>query len=245
MSVSYLEKVECVNTENVFAGRGEGEKAEKIRLLLLTMDERFPSPRGMELASQPGAVPTKVPCLFCNRRGRVQTKYKRWRYCPLCEGNVWRSARVGEEAFDPYVYEHDHAPFRLRTLGDVERLGGDIVLKPHVRTYLVPPRAHAYSWESSVSPWERSGSYAELRRCLDLMCQSEPLLSPYSVAGLKWLVRHWRGPCRVPRWERKYERQADPGEKHIRELARMGLKKARIARETGYSLRRVKSVLAS
>jgi hypothetical protein len=76
-------------------------------------------------------------------------------------------------------------------------------------------QASVPNWAPALDKADSRGSYAELRRVMELARDRVPALyrialvvghaplnerlNPSEVIALEWLARYWRGPCRIPR----------------------------------------------
>lgn len=224
------------------------ERERKVRLLLLTLNEPYPGPQGLRLASLPGPAPSRnVPCDYCRRRGRVKQRTGT-RLCPVCDGRGWRGKRSHEPAWDEYV----------------ELPVADAVLLP---TMSIPPTAdpvkagQSYGWERQVSSYRRHGSYRELERALSLLRGQWPAgyatiraiyLRDVTVAlrgvdrgreqrAVTLLAAEMRGRIRVPPWVMEEASRDRRDSAHS--LRAQGIKPGAIARILGISREKVKRLL--
>lgn len=220
------------------------ERAQRVYLLLDTLNDPYPAPRG---SIEPGSGPSPsryVPCETCRRRGEVRARGG-WTLCLVCDGAGWKR-REDEPAWDAYIgLPLDEANDLPRAtspprLGDVEDAG--------------------HAWESLRGRYDSHGSYRELRRQLDwlsltdsrryllirrILVDHEPRTIDHATGvelriGVVMIARRMR-KVRVPAWliERGNARQ----NRTIEGMAAEGLSPAQIAREVGLSREAVKRKL--
>jgi hypothetical protein len=223
-------------------------RRQRILLLILSLDDPYPDPRGARLDSAPGPQPSRSRCKHCQSTGRIFSKtLGKNRYCPLCLGSGWR--RGGPEKRDPYVADEDDNPTRTRTLGERDRKTMDrhtlertleaLRATERARRGLPNPRER-YGWESALERQRRLGSYGQLRYLLELMPDT---LRPRSDAGLDWLTDRWIGPVRLPPWLEPSENGGKPPEPTLEELQARGLSPTKIAKALGLTRSRVQELL--
>lgn len=236
------------------------ERITAVRILLPSLYDYLPQPvtsSGLiARSSKPGVAPgRRVPCDYCHRRGRILTRQGR-RYCPVCDGDGWRTRRKGEDPWDEYTRaevkdvdaQNPHAMDTGVLTITLDRLNRD-------------PSEDRYGWETSRLIHERKGSYDELRRALRLLEALWPsgahqLRRRYfrglSVAltasdlvlcdcAEEWLAREMRGPVRVPPW--LCESAANGRRKTVQELHQEGLRPGEIARRLGMPKLKVQRML--
>lgn len=138
------------------------ERVVRVRLLLETLDDPYPTPRGA-LVSDPGPAPSRyVPCETCKGRGELRHRGG-WGLCLICDGRGWKRRESGEPAWDAYV-----------GLPLIEAAA----LPREAPTRLPLPeevREASYGWERLRQAYDRQGSYKNLRLQLDWLSLAAPL----------------------------------------------------------------------
>jgi hypothetical protein len=136
------------------------ERVAHVRLLLETLNDPYPTPRGA-LEPDSGPAPSRyVPCDACNARGERRVAGG-WAMCFACDGRGEKRRTRGEPAWDAYIG---------LPLADAAEL-------PREPT---PPRVVAdqdesYGWERLRRTYDRHGSYRSLRAQLDWLSFADPL----------------------------------------------------------------------
>lgn len=182
------------------------ERVMRVRLLLETLNDPYPTPRGA-LVSDPGPAPSRyVPCETCLRRGEVRTRGG-WLLCLVCDGRGWKR-REGEPAWDAYV------ELPLVDAAELPREPGTkLSLPDHVHE-------ETYGWERLRRTYDRHGSYKAIRIQLDWLSLAAPLRhrlvrtvivdhEPRVISarmgtelhlGVLMITRRMPGTVRVPPW---------------------------------------------
>lgn len=145
---------------------------ERVRILLQTRDDDYPSPRSLSVPSTPsgpGRGPDNAPvtrkCPGCNGTGKI----RRWRQCPVCEGRKrieWDSyvGRVaGSEERRPAPMSPEQREAELARLGTSLRLSEGRV-----------DPDESYGWERALQRRNRTGSYRELEQALQVLRAKDP-----------------------------------------------------------------------
>jgi DNA-binding CsgD family transcriptional regulator len=140
---------------------GLAERVIRVRLLLETLNDPYPTPRGA-LVPDSGPAPSRyVPCETCMRRGEVRVRGG-WQLCLLCEGQGWKR-REHEQPWDAYV----ELP-----LVDAAELPREPTLASPISDEM---REQAYGWERLRDAYDRHGSYRQVRLQLDHLSLVAPL----------------------------------------------------------------------
>ena len=137
------------------------ERVVRVRLLLETLNDPYPTPRGA-LVSDPGPAPSRyVPCETCRGRGELRAR-SGWLLCLICDGEGWKR-RESEEPWDAYV-----------GLPLVEAAA--LPREPATKLLLPEEVAEAtYGWERLRQTYDRHGSYRALRIQLDWLAIYAPI----------------------------------------------------------------------
>lgn len=126
------------------------ERVQRVRLLLDTLNDPYPTPRGA-LAPDAGPSPSRyVPCESCRSTGELRVRGG-WQLCLLCDGLGWKR-RSHEPPWDAYL----ELP-----LDEAAQLPQAIVSRSPSQ------EPDAFTWERLRRRYDRHGSYGELRRQLD------------------------------------------------------------------------------
>lgn len=161
------------------AGRKVGsvdlaERVAHVRLLLITLNDPYPTPRGILTPDSGPAASRYVPCVTCHRRGEVRVR-RGWVLCLICDGYGWKRRVQGEPEWDAYVElpveeavtmpvmpsaPSPQAQAAARRAAEEERRGQYRLL--------------AFGWERAIQAHDRHGSYRELRRRLDWLRERRP-----------------------------------------------------------------------
>ena len=223
------------------------ERVERVRLLLVTMNDPFPTPRAL-LEPDSGPAPSRyVPCETCRRAGEIRVRAG-WTLCLVCDGLGWKR-REGEPAWDAYL------ELPLEEASQLPRAS-------RARRELPPQLAEdTFLWERLRHSYDRHGSYTAVRHALDGLSLRRPqralLVRRVLVDGesrylsqraglelelgvLELALRV--GRVRVPPWliERT---KADERRVTVAELAATGMGPGEIARRLGLSKRVVQRKL--
>ena len=213
------------------------ERVQRVRLLLDTLDDPYPS-LGTAIRPDSGPAPSRyVPCETCRRAGEVRVR-EGWQLCLLCDGRGWRHRQAGDPEWDAYV-----------ELPVVEAAALPVPIAP--RAPVPVGVEESYAWERDRRRYDRHGSYQELRTQLDRLglirprrywlvrtvlvehderglCAGEQLQLNLGVVQLAL----WMRVLKVPGWliERT---KADERRETLDELAAAGLRAGEIARLLG------------
>lgn len=137
------------------------ERVLRVRLLLETLNDPYPTPRGA-LVTDPGPGPSRyVPCETCGRRGEVRVR-SGWLLCLVCDGRGWKR-REREPEWDAYV---ELPVVEAATLP--RELGKPTPVPEHVHE-------ETYGWERLRRTYDRHGSYRAVRAQLDWLSLEAPL----------------------------------------------------------------------
>lgn len=219
------------------------QRVSHVRLLLVTLNDPYPTPHGA-LRSDPGPAASRyVPCLTCRRRGWIKQRGG-VTLCLVCDGRGWKVREHDEEAWDAYV----NLPLAEAVQLPVE---------PSAPATPEIEREHTYGWERQRQSYDRYGSYAELRRALERLEARTPprarlvrsvlvdgetrqlsandlLEIDLGVIAIALAMRR----VRVPRW--LLEEHAADRRETIETLAAQGLRAGEIARKLGIQKRVVR-----
>ena len=218
-------------------------RVERVRLLLRSLNDPYPTPRGA-LAPEAGPAASKyVPCETCRRSGVVRARGG-WLLCLVCDGTGLKK-RTDEPEYDLYLELPLEEALRLPpTAPSRPRAGGD-------------PGEDGFGWERALEAHERHGSYGELRRTLEWLSSANPrryrlvrvALIDQTGATLSAVAQRELDlgvisialrmrRVRVPYWLR------EPGAAETLEsLAAAGMQAGEIARRLGMSKRAVRRKL--
>jgi hypothetical protein len=134
------------------------DRVQRVRLLLDTLNDPYPTPRGA-LVPDAGPSPSRyVPCESCRSQGEQRVRGG-WQLCLLCDGLGWKR-REHEQPWDAYLE---------MPLADAAALPQTIA----ARAPLVVAD-DAFTWERLRRRYDRHGSYQELRRQLDWLSLDDP-----------------------------------------------------------------------
>jgi hypothetical protein len=233
------------------------ERTQRVRILLETMNDPYPTPRGA-LRSDAGPAPSKyVPCQTCRRSGWVKQR-RRYVLCLICDGRGWKRRQKTDQAWDAYL------EMPLVEAADLPREATPVSLRQVADEVAEAEGRYerlSYGWERLQKAYERQGSYREVRRHLAWLSEAQPrryrlvrsvlvdheprILEPALTVeldlGVVAITLRMRS-IRVPPWliERSAaaERRAS-----ITELAAHGLRVGEIARTLGLSKEAVRRKL--
>lgn len=149
---------------------------ERVRILLRTRNDPYPSPRSLSIPSTPsGPAPSrKRRCPTCDGRGRIRTTT----VCPVCDG-------LKSIALDSYTGRVSGAETKNPEPMSPERVEAEL---GRLRTSLrlsegeIDPN-EAYGWERAVERRDRQGSYREL----ELALQALRAVDPRGLDFLLWI----------------------------------------------------------
>jgi hypothetical protein len=240
------------------------ERVHKVRLLLVTLNDGYPTVQGSLDTPSGVAEGRRVPCEDCKRRGWVRTRSGD-ALCLLCDGAGWRRRRSDEEPWDEYVGLPTVEAAQLPTMPSAPAVDAILARLADERDEREGRLAGlAYGWERARAAADRRGSYKELRRSLDRMRGERPGWHRLVVAklvngeprsytraaeavielGVVWVARDMRGPVKVPPWVMERER-GEQTRNEVAELARDGMTYGQIAARLGVSRKVVKRRIRS
>jgi hypothetical protein len=240
------------------------ERVHKVRLLLVTLNDGYPTTQGSLDVPSGVAEGRRVPCDDCKRRGWLRTRQGDV-LCLVCDGQGWRRRQHEEEPWDEYVGLPTAEAAQLPTMPSAPAVDAILARLADERDEREGRLAGlAYGWERARAAADRRGSYKELRRSLDRMRGDRPQWHRLVVAklvndeprsytpkaetavelGVVWVALDMRGPVRVPPWVMERER-ADRARDTVELLARDGLTPAQIAQRLGMTKKAVKRRLRS
>ena len=223
------------------------ERVGKVRLLLETLHDPYPTTRPT-MRPEPGPAASRyVPCEACHRHGWARTR-RGVVLCLVCDGAGWRRRRSDDEAWDAYI----GLPVTEAVQLPVEAA--------HRPRDLDAGEESPYGWERLQAAYEARGSYREVRRCLGLLARERPWrhhlvcvvvvenqprqLSRWDELevdlGVVWITLRMRS-IRVPPWLLEHERIERNEE--IQALANIGLTPSQIALQIGLEKEAVKRQL--
>lgn len=234
------------------------ERVHRVRLLLVTLNDGYPTVRGA-IETPSGVVEgRRVPCLDCLRRGWVTTRSGR-ALCLICDGRGWK-LRTDEEPWDEYVELPTEEAAQLPVMPSAPPAAA-ILARLADEQAEREGRYHslAYGWERAREAADRKGSYGELRRSLERMSSAKPRMhrlvttqlvngeqrqlsagaSTSIELGVVWVALDMRGPIRVPFWVMDRHR-AEATLDTVTTLSRDGLSPGQIAARTGMTKKAVK-----
>lgn len=223
------------------------ERVVRVRLLLETLNDPYPTPRGA-LVPDSGPAPSRyVPCETCRGRGELRQRGG-WALCLICDGRGWKR-REGEPEWDAYV----ELPL-TEAVSMPRELGTRLPLSDEIREA-------TYGWERLRQTYDRHGSYKGLRIQLDWLSLVDPLRfrlvrgvlvdhEPRSLDGVMQvhldlgvvMIARRMPSVRVPPW--LLERSAAAEKRNtIGALAADGFTAGQIARRLGLSKEAVRRKL--
>jgi len=208
-----------------------------VRLLLETLNDPYPTPRGALEPDSGPAASRYLPCETCRAQGEVRVRGG-WQLCLLCDGRGWRRRGRGDPEYDAYL----EMPL-------AEAVSLPVAAPKRVRLpEAVEPEA--YAWERARASYDRHGSYRLVRRGLVWLAVEHPprhrlvqavlvdheprVLDGGATADLDLgvVMIALRVPrVRVPPW--LIERSAKETQLTIEGLAEAGLRAGEIARRLG------------
>jgi DNA-binding transcriptional ArsR family regulator len=216
------------------------DRVARVRLLLETLNDPYPTPKGALRSDSGPAASRYVPCETCRRSGRVRNR-STLVLCLSCDGAGWRRRQAGDVLWDAYV-------------GLPVEQAVELPAMP-----VAPPRhehdveEEAYGWERARASHDRHGSYKEVRIRLDQLGREHPrrhrlvravlvdkeprVLSSVDdtemTLGVAWITLRMRS-IRVPPWIMERSVAAERRET-IAALVADGYSAGEIARRTGMS----------
>jgi hypothetical protein len=128
---------------------GLAERVERVRVLLETLHDPYPSPRGLLEPDSGPAASRYVPCQTCGRRGEIRVRGA-WRLCLICDGAGWKRRSAGDEPWDAYL------SLPLREAAELPR-------ESRARQRPAESLEDTFPWERARAVYDRHGSYAQLR----------------------------------------------------------------------------------
>lgn len=137
------------------------DRVLRVRLLLETLNDPYPTPRGA-LVPDSGPAPSRyVPCETCLRRGEVRVR-SGWLLCLICDGRGWKR-REGEAEWDAYV--------------ELPVIEAAVLPRELGKAAPVPAQVHeeTFGWERLRKSYDRQGSYKAARVQLDWLSLEAPL----------------------------------------------------------------------
>ena len=214
-----------------------GERVQRVRLLLDTLDDPYPRPASALRPDSGPAPGAYVPCETCRRRGEVRVAGG-WQLCLLCDGRGWKRRESGEEPWDGYI----ELP-----LAQATELPVPIAPSAPAPTGV----EESFAWERERARYDRHGAYAELRRQLDrlarrhtrrywlvrsvlvehMQIELEPRARVEVDLGVLQLAL-WMRSVKVPGWLIERTKASERSETIV-ELASSGMSAGEIARRTG------------
>jgi len=240
------------------------ERVHKVRLLLVTLNDGYPTTQGSLDVPSGVAEGRRVPCDDCKRRGWIRTRQGD-QLCLVCDGLGWRRRRSPEEPWDEYVGLPTAEAAALPVMPSAPPVDAILARLADEKDEREGRLAGlAYGWERARAAADRRGSYKELRRSLDRMRDDRPSWHRLIVArlvndeprtltataemaielGVVWVALDMRGPVKVPHWVMERER-ADRARDSIELLLRDGMTPAQIAARLGMSRKAVKRRIRS
>lgn len=225
------------------------ERVLRVRLLLETLNDPYPTPRGA-LVSDPGPAASRyVPCETCQRRGEVRTRGG-WLLCLVCDGRGWKRREARETEWDAYV------ELPVLAAAELPRELGPSMPTPEA------VREETFGWERLRRAYDRHGSYKAVRVQLDQLSIVAPLrfrlvqtvivdheprvltgrMETEMSLGVVMITRGMPRSVRVPPW--LIERSAAAEKRNtIDALAADGFTAGEIARKLGMSKEAVRRKL--
>jgi len=212
------------------------ERVARVRLLLETLNDPYPTPRGA-LEPDSGPAPSRyVPCDGCSGRGERRVAGG-WVLCLACDGRGEKRRERGEPPWDAYIG---------LPLADAAELP-----REPTPPRIVADQEESFGWERLRRTYDRHGSYRALRAQLDWLSLDDPVkyrlvrtvlvehepreldaaMRTQLDLGVLVIARRMRS-VRVPPW--LIERTAaDTQRATIEELARDGMRAGEIAKRLG------------
>lgn len=224
---------------------GLADRVQRVRLLLDTINDPYPTPRG-HLRPDAGPAPSRyVPCLTCHRKGWVKLR-RELVLCLVCDGTGSKRRRGNEQAWDSYL----NMP-----LSEATPVAREPMSLRQVEEQVAEQEGRledlSYGWERLQAAYQRHGSYKELRRQLEWLARVRPqrhrLIRTVLVEheprqldarsslelelGVVQVALRMR-TVRVPPWLLEHA-AADERQQTIAQLAGKGMRAGEIARKLG------------
>src|SRR5262249_32775291 len=133
---------------------GLAEHVSRVRLLLETLNDPYPTPHGALEPDSGPAASRYVPCETCRANGEVRVRGG-WQLCLLCDGRGWRRRERGDVRDAAYLE---------RPLAAAVSLPVPRPKRVRIASQVEP---EMYAWERLKASYDRHGSYAQVRRQLD------------------------------------------------------------------------------
>jgi hypothetical protein len=223
------------------------DRVSRVRLLLETLNDPYPTPRSALRGDSGPAVSRYVPCETCRRSGWVKKRRGLLVLCLACDGRGSRRRQRGDGEWDAYV-----------GLPVTEAVALPVEIIP--RPAILDDEERGYAWERLKASYERRGSYREVRFRHSQLAGNAPLRhhliqvvlidqEPYELEprhkteidlGVTMIALRMRS-VRVPPWLLQHEQETVNAT--IRGLANQGLKPGQIAGRLGLSPEAVKRSL--
>jgi hypothetical protein len=223
------------------------DRVTRVRLLLETLNDPYPTPRSALRSDSGPAASRYVPCEDCRRAGWVRKRRGLLVLCLSCDGHGWRRRQRGDGEWDAYVG---------LPVSEAVTLPVEIVPRPAI----LDDAERGYAWERLKASYERRGSYKEVRFRHGQLASHAPLRhhliqvilidqEPYELApshkreidlGVVSIALKMRS-VRVPPWLLQHEQETVNAT--VRSLAAQGLKPGQIAGRLGLSPEAVKRTL--
>jgi hypothetical protein len=136
------------------------DRVARVRLLLETLNDPYPTPQGALRSDSGPAASRYVPCETCRTRGRVRSR-SAFILCLICDGVGWRPREPRDVEWDAYVGLPVEEAAQLSVMGLGSRTAE-------------PEQDPPYFWERLRSSYDRHGSYKEVRLRLDQLSRVQP-----------------------------------------------------------------------
>ncbi len=140
---------------------GLAERVQRVKVLLETLEDPYPTPRSALRSDSGPAASRYVPCETCRRSGWVRRR-RGTVLCLACDGDGWRRRQRDEGEWDAYV-----------GLPVQEAVALPVQPAPRPRSAFEGD-ARGYAWERLRASYERHGSYRELRLRLAQLAGEQP-----------------------------------------------------------------------
>ncbi len=141
-------------------------REERVRILLRTRNDDYPSPRAMSIPSTPSGPGggRKRKCPGCDGSGKVRQS----QLCPVCEGQrkIEVDSYVGRVSGADTRRPEPMSPAQIEA--ELERLALQLD-----RTGRIDPQ-ETFGWERAIQRRDRAGSYRELEHILAALRQVRP-----------------------------------------------------------------------
>jgi hypothetical protein len=143
-------------------------RREKVRILLRTRNDAYPSPRARAIPSTPaGPAPGRAKkCPACSGTGKVRV----WQVCAACEGR----GRISVDGYTGRVSDsgtrHVQGMAPERMDAEISRLETSLKLSAGK----IDPE-ESYGWEKARASQNAAGSYRELAKVLEWLRGKHPI----------------------------------------------------------------------